>query len=208
MQYLWYCFSDKVIVSSSHHPETSSRVTLALLGSVFQTKKMEISVINKKHLKTNMKKKRNKNVINNTENTTNNDDSLLLKIFKFIDIVAFVVWTIATLVAFVTTIFYIFDLYPSFVNQSTGYTTISWLISSFLVVIALMSDKGSGPFDMGCLCHVFLTAPTLLMLIVSLLLPLPFTLSFVISLFGYGCLLIILFVLLFTGVIDTHIHWQ
>ena len=117
-----------------------------------------------------MKKKRNKNVINNTGNTTNNDDSLLLKIFKFIDIVAFVVWTIATLVAFVTTIFYIFDLYPSFVNQSTGYTTISWLISSFLVVVALMSDKGSGPFDMGCLCHVFLTAPTLLMLIVSLLL--------------------------------------
>ena len=26
-------------VPSSHHPETSSRVTLALLGSVFQTKK-------------------------------------------------------------------------------------------------------------------------------------------------------------------------
>ena len=155
-----------------------------------------------------MKKKRNKNVINNTENTTNNDDSLLLKIFKFIDIVAFVVWTIATLVAFVTTIFYIFDLYPSFVNQSTSYITISWLVSSLFVFIALMSDKGSGPFDMGCLCHVFLTVPTLLMLIVSLFLPFPFTLSFVISLSVYGCLLIFLFVLLFTGVIDTHIHWQ
>ncbi len=32
-------------VSSPHQPETSSRVTLALLGSVFQTKKTEISVI-------------------------------------------------------------------------------------------------------------------------------------------------------------------
>ena len=36
---LWYCPSGKLFVSSSHQPETSSRVTLALLGSVFQTKK-------------------------------------------------------------------------------------------------------------------------------------------------------------------------
>lgn len=154
-----------------------------------------------------MKKKRNKKV-ENTENTNENDDLFLFKFFKFIDIMAFVVWTIATLVALVTTIFYKFDLYPSFVNLSTSYITISWLISSFLIVIALMSDNRSGPFDMGCLCHVLLTAPAILMLIVSLFLPFPFTLSFVLSLSVYGCLLIFLIVLLFTGAINTHIHWQ
>lgn len=154
-----------------------------------------------------MKKKRNKNV-KSTEKTNMNEDSLLLKFLGLIDYMAFVVWIIATLTAFVTAIFYMFDLYPSFVNQSTSYITISWLVSSLFVFITLMSDKGSGPFDMGCLCHVFLTVPTLLMLIVSLFLLFPFTLSFVISLSVYGCLLIFLFVLLFTGVIDTHIHWQ
>ena len=34
-------FQAKFFVSLSHHPETSSRVTLALLGSVFQTKRDE-----------------------------------------------------------------------------------------------------------------------------------------------------------------------
>lgn len=152
-----------------------------------------------------MKKKWNKKV-ENTENTNEKDDLFLFKFFKFIDIMAFVVWTIATLMALVTTIFYNFDLYPSFVNLSTTYITISWLISSFLIVVAFMSDKGSGPFDMGCFGHLFLTAPAILMLIVSFFLPFPFTLSFVMSLSVYGFLLIFLIVLLFTGAFNSYIH--
>ena len=38
-QYLWYCLSGKVFDSSSLLPETSSRVSLASLGNVFQTEK-------------------------------------------------------------------------------------------------------------------------------------------------------------------------
>ena len=150
-----------------------------------------------------MKKKRKNAKVSNKKN-----DSSMLNFFGLIDGLALVVWVLSTLVAFVTAIFYMSDLYPSFLNHSTNYTVASWLISSLLIIISSMSDNRTELIDKGLFSHIFITAPAILMLIVSAFLPFPFPLAFVMSLFGYVCLLVLLLVLLYAGFINKNIHWQ
>ncbi len=120
---------------------------------------------------------------------------------EFILCIFFPVLIISGICNFVNAILYLSNIAPAFVNVMTYATFVGWCISTLFLFIC-GNDGTTG--DM--VFNIFVAAPTLIMLIISIFLPFPYFTSFMLSLFGYFGLLIGLGILSKIGIIDTSFH--
>ena len=115
--------------------------------------------------------------------------------------ICFPVLIISGICNFVNAILYLLNIAPAFVNAMTYATFAGWCIST-LFLFMCGNDGTTG----AIVFNIFVAAPTLIMLIISIFLPFPYFTSFMLSLFGYFGLLLGLAFLSNIGIINTNFH--
>lgn len=118
-----------------------------------------------------------------------------------IQCICFPVLIISGICNFANAILYLLNIAPAFVNVMTYATFVGWCISTLLLFI-YNDDDSTG----DVVFNIFVAAPTLIMLIISIFLPFPYFTSFMLSLFGYFGLLLGLAFLSNIGIINTNFH--